>query len=95
MRDFALLRLHEVFMNFKKVKCKALHLGWGNPQYQYRLGGEWIKRRPEENASGILLNKKLDRSQQCALAAQKANCILGCIKRIVASRSREAILPPW
>ena len=29
---------------------------------------------------------------QCALAAQKTNCILCCIKRIVTSRSREVIL---
>jgi len=32
-------------------------------------------------------------SHQCALAAQKANCILGRIKRSVACRSGEVILP--
>ena len=38
------------------------------------------------------MNEKLDMSQQCALKVQKANSILDCFKRKVASRAKEVIV---
>ena len=69
-----------------------LHLGRTNTRHQYRLGANQLESNSEEKDLGVLVNTKLIMSQQCAFAAQKANSLLSCIRKNVASRLREVIL---
>ena len=39
-------------MEFSKAKFKVLHLGQGNPQYQYRLGDAGLESSPGEKDLG-------------------------------------------
>ncbi|GAB0203212.1 mitochondrial enolase superfamily member 1 [Grus japonensis] len=80
-------------MKFNKGKCRVLHLGRNNPIHQYRLGVDLLGSSSVENDLGVLVDKKLIMSQRCSLMAKKANGVLGCIQKSVASRLRKVILP--
>ncbi|KAK4824374.1 hypothetical protein QYF61_014034 [Mycteria americana] len=62
-----------------KEKCEVLHLGRNNPCTKKNLG--------------VLVDTRLNMSQQCTLVEKKVNGRLGCIRRSVASRLREVTLP--
>ena len=80
-------------MRFNKSKRRVLHLARNNCTHQYRLGDDLLERSFAERELGVLVDDRLATSQQCALVAKKASGILGCIKKSVASRLREVILP--
>lgn len=67
-------------MVFKKGQCWVL------------LGAKWLESSSAEWDFGVLVENKLNMSQQCAFRAKKADSVLACIRKSMASRLRQVVV---
>ncbi|GAB0199636.1 mitochondrial enolase superfamily member 1 [Grus japonensis] len=75
-------------MRFNKETCEVLPLGRNRPWHQHVLGATQLESSLAEKDLGVLVDTRLNMSQQCVLAAKAANGVLGCIRQSTASGSR-------
>uniref|UniRef100_A0A803THI8 Reverse transcriptase domain-containing protein n=1 Tax=Anolis carolinensis TaxID=28377 RepID=A0A803THI8_ANOCA len=80
-------------MKFNRDKCKILHFSRKNRNQRYRMSDVWLDISVCKKDLGVLVDNKLNMSQQCDAAAKKANGILSCINRGIASRSSLSTSP--
>ena len=78
-------------MDFNDNKCRVMHIGKRNLEFQYHMNYGWVRSVDEERDLGVLMSKDLKFSKQCLLTKNKANLMLGIINRGVSYKSAEVI----
>ena len=79
-------------MQFNVSKCSVMSVGKGNMPVDYTLNGTALGRSYSARDLGVQVSSDLCPREQCVIARNKANKILGFISRSVTNRSSEVIL---
>ena len=80
-------------MLFNFGKYKYLHTGHGNEVAQYTMCGTVLNTTLKEKDLGLTISADMKVSEQCGIAAAKGNQILGLIRRNIAYKEKELIIP--
>ena len=78
-------------MDFNIDKCKVLHIGSKNINFEYSLNNKWLPTNSKEKDLGVIVTNDLKSSEQCIQAKNNANKILGIINRGITYKSEEVI----
>jgi len=79
-------------MPFNASKCKVMHPGRQNNQYEYFVGYYKLEPVTEERDLGILITDNLKPLKQCQLAYSKASKALGLIGRTISYRNKDILV---
>lgn len=79
-------------MRFNQGKCKVLHIGRNNPQFEYSMNGARLDTTDEEKDIGVMITNNLKPGRQCEQAAGKAMSVLGQVLRAFSYRDK-TVLP--
>ena len=79
-------------MAFNVAKCKVMHIGHGNPRYEYSMQNTPLEVTEEERDLGVITSSKLKPGAQCTKAAKTAQAVLGQIPRAFHFRNRHVFL---
>ena len=81
----------QMLLNFGK--CKCIHIGHGNMDEEYKMGGALLGRTTQEKVLGVTFSADMKVSEQCGIAASKGNQILGLIRRTIMYKEKQLIVP--
>lgn len=79
-------------MKINKSKRKVLQMGIARPTHQYMLGTKLLESSVAEKALMVLVNTKLNVSQQMCPCDKIGEHVLHCNRRSAGSRLKEVIL---
>ena len=79
-------------MSFNVSKCKVMHVGRNNQEYEYTMRGQKLEKTDEERDIGVMVTKNLKPSAQCEKAAGRAMPVLNQLKRNFHYRDRHTFL---
>jgi hypothetical protein len=83
-------------MKFNNEKCKVMHIGKNNPLNQYTMLSNQSERNTLEKTSlerdlGVIISKDLKWKNQVEKATNKANAVLGVLKRTFSHWTPETV----
>ena len=79
-------------MEFNVNKCKIMHLGKNNPEFEYFLYGTKLAVTEEEKDVGVQINKNLKPANHCKRVSLRAEAVLKQITRNFHYRDRRTFI---